>query len=200
MRKANKRPSEWLKLLCKDWAMENLAIVEGTDKEFLDYKPYLKGYLSSQLFCRLSIPPPNKDFAENTPMVDFWGMVGVQDEFDKAYIIAQIERFCSLYNIRGNNNLVDISVDTPHVAATHVDLSYDDHAAAAAAAAASGLQLPSYMTVSIFVFSELTVSLSTLTRLARTILQEAAAAAVAAASDVQKSLTKKQASVSISLC
>lgn len=85
MKKANKRPSDWLKLLCKDWAVENLALVEGTDAKFLEYKPYLKGYLSSQLLCRLSIPPLNKDV--DTPVVDFWGICDIHDEFDKAYIV-----------------------------------------------------------------------------------------------------------------
>jgi hypothetical protein len=176
MRKATKRPSEWLKLLCKDWAMENLDLVEATDKHFLDYKPYLKGYLSSQLLCRLSIPPSatSKDAVSEqtappaTPG-DFWGVLNIQDEFDKAYIIAQIERFCSLYQIH-SNLVVELDPNSPTNSAAAIDLPYDDHAAAAAAAAAAanGTFLPSYMT-------------------------EAAAAAVAAASDVQK-LSKKQAS------
>ena len=57
MRKAIKPPSEWLKLLCKEWAIENTVLVETADAKFLDYKPYLKGLLTSQLLCRLSIPP-----------------------------------------------------------------------------------------------------------------------------------------------
>lgn len=43
MRKASKPPSEWLKLLCKDWARENEVLVETANAKFLDYKPYLKG-------------------------------------------------------------------------------------------------------------------------------------------------------------
>jgi len=164
MRKANKRPSEWLKLLCKDWAVENLDLVEGTDAKFLEYKPYLKGYLSSQLLCRLSIPP-SKDM--DTPLVDFWGICSIEDEFDKAYIIAQVERFCALYNIRGSVTAYDDATSAVD-AALYGDLSNPEHVAAAAAAAANGNMIPSYMT-------------------------EAAAAAVAAASDVSK-LTKKQAS------
>jgi len=163
MRRANKRPSEWLRLLCKDWAAENDALVEGTDSKFLDYKPYLKGILSSQLLCRLSIPPSKE---METPIVDFWGICGIQDEFDKAYIIAQVERFCTLYNIRGSPFLDD--------ATAGVDPAlFDDHAAtvAAAAAAANGTNLMPFM-------SDAT----------------AAAVAAAAASDVTKGLTKKQAS------
>ena len=154
MRKANKRPSEWLMLLCKDWAMENPELVQGTDKEFLEYKPYLKGVLSSQLLCRLSIPPTSSgNHAPSTaadqqppPLVDFWGILNIQDEFDKAYIIAQVERFCSLYNIRGFNPNEDNASSVMNVAA-HVDLSYDDQAAAAAAAAAAanGTLLPQYV-------------------------------------------------------
>jgi len=31
---------------------------------------------------------------------DFWKILGIDDEFDKAYIITQIEKFCALYSIR----------------------------------------------------------------------------------------------------
>ncbi len=121
MRRANKRPSDWLRLLCKDWALENEDLVEGSDHKFLDYKPYLKGTLSSQLLCRLSIPQKDLDN-------DFWGILGIQDEFDKAYIVAQIERFCTLYHIRMNTTFEDAHVDSTFL---------DDHAATAAAAAAA---------------------------------------------------------------
>eukprot|EP00551_Chaetoceros_affinis_P018995 CAMPEP_0203733784 /NCGR_PEP_ID=MMETSP0092-20131115/28130_1 /ASSEMBLY_ACC=CAM_ASM_001090 /TAXON_ID=426623 /ORGANISM="Chaetoceros affinis, Strain CCMP159" /LENGTH=468 /DNA_ID=CAMNT_0050617767 /DNA_START=191 /DNA_END=1594 /DNA_ORIENTATION=- len=103
MRKTSKSPSEWLRLLCRDWAMENEDIVEGTDLKFLGYKSYLKGRLSSQLLCRLSIPElPNEHEAHQyqNKHVDFWGVLGIQDDFDKSYIISQIERFCALYSIR----------------------------------------------------------------------------------------------------
>jgi hypothetical protein len=184
MRKANKRPSDWLRLLCKDWAVENMDLVEGTDAKMLEYKPYLKGYLSSQLLCRLSIPPTKE---VDTPVVDFWSILNIQDEFDKAYIVAQVERFCALYNIRGTTPFENDSPPVAHpqqqhqhasttacveTAALYSDMSNPEHAAtvAAAAAAANGNILPAYMT-------------------------DAAAAAVAAsaASDVSK-LTKKQAS------
>merc|ERR1719253_1841988 len=56
MRMATKTPSEWLRLLCRDWSLENEAIVAATDARFLHYKSYLKGRLTSQLLCRLSIP------------------------------------------------------------------------------------------------------------------------------------------------
>ena len=103
MRKTDKPPSEWLKLLCREWASTNEQLIASIDAKYLNYKPYLKGQLSSQLLCRLSIPE-SKDNGEPgsaQPPFDFWAYLGVQDNFDKAYIIAQIERFCSLYNIRG---------------------------------------------------------------------------------------------------
>ncbi|KAL3910939.1 MAG: hypothetical protein SGARI_001887 [Bacillariaceae sp.] len=149
MKRATKRPSEWLKLLCKDWAEENLQLVESTDHKFLQYKPYLKGFLTSQLLCRLCIPTGGKDKDSSSaagnavqgggttavtdgPPFDFWRMLNIQDEFDKAYIIAQVERFCTLYQIR---NALDINPsalsapNTPEAAAA---------AAAAAVAAANG--------------------------------------------------------------
>lgn len=104
MRKANKKPSEWLQLLCKDWAAENAVLVEATDAKFHEYKSYMKGVLSPQLLCRLSCPPTNKDgtaIETGAATVDFWGILGIQDEFDKSYVVAQIERFSSLYTIRG---------------------------------------------------------------------------------------------------
>ncbi len=115
MKKANKRPSEWLKLLCKDWADadENMGLIETVDDKFETYKPYLKGKLSSQLLCRLCIPSDpasSKDSTNNTrsssssnaSKIDFLkDVLNIQDEFDKAYIIAQVERFCALYDIRG---------------------------------------------------------------------------------------------------
>jgi len=103
MRKTSKSPSEWLKLLCRDWAIENQDIVDATDMKFLGYKSYLRGRLSSQLLCRLSIPEPKEHDINPIPnhhQVDFWGVLGIQDEFDKSYIISQIERFCALYFIR----------------------------------------------------------------------------------------------------
>mmetsp|Transcript_2545 Transcript_2545/g.6095 ORF Transcript_2545/g.6095 Transcript_2545/m.6095 type:complete len:619 (+) Transcript_2545:250-2106(+) len=129
MRKANKRPSEWLKLLCKEWAMQNLEVVEATDKLFLDYKPYLKGYLSSQLLCRLSIPPLMRNHSSNdpsphpSPMVDFWGILQINDEFDKAYVIAQIERFSALYQIHSTTILPDVN----HVNVTSPSLPLPEH-------------------------------------------------------------------------
>jgi len=119
MKKANKRPSEWLKLLCKDWAEagENLELIETVDSKFESYKPYLKGKLSSQLLCRLCIPSDsgsskdtsndnnsnnNTSTNNNSSKPDFLrNVLNIQDEFDKAYVIAQVERFCALYDIRG---------------------------------------------------------------------------------------------------
>jgi hypothetical protein len=134
MRKATKPPSEWLRLLCKDWASENEALVDNTDSRFLDFKPYLKGLLSSQLLCRLSIPP-SKDGIDGAPTqlsIDFWRVLGVEDEFDKSYIIAQVERFCSLYHIRGPAAALDETHSDGGLFSSH-ELSSPETLAAAAA-------------------------------------------------------------------
>jgi len=99
--KAQKVPSAWLKLLCSDWASTNGHIVEATNLKLLEYKPYLKGQLSSQLLCRLSIPEQAKEF-DIPDALNFWKILGIIDDFDRAYIISQIERFCILYSIRAN--------------------------------------------------------------------------------------------------
>jgi hypothetical protein len=169
MRKASKRPSEWLRLLCKDWGDENLALVEATDQKFIDYKPYLKGYLTSQLLCRLSLAII-KDTNETSSYPDLWGILGVQDDFDKAYIVAQVERFCSLYNIRGPVDDFDapaVAVAPPPPPPVQWD-TLNDHAIAAAAAAANGL--PAW--------------------------EAAAAVAAAAAATDQKALKKQQTAAS----
>jgi hypothetical protein len=113
MRKTSKRPSEWLRLLCRDWAVENDGILDTCDQKFMEFKPYLRGILTSQLLCRLIIPPVthqdtgsnSMDGTSGSPCraggVDFLNILGVEDEFDKSYIVAQVERFCALYNIRG---------------------------------------------------------------------------------------------------
>jgi hypothetical protein len=147
MRKATKRVSEWLNLLCKDWASENIEIVSATDVKFLDYKPYLKGFISSQLLVRLSLPPP-KDPSDHlhhqSSPVDFWGILGVDDEFDKAYIVAQMERFNLLYRIRGgpleqetnlNNSISSPSADV----VDGLFVGNEGLTEAAAAAAAAGM-------------------------------------------------------------
>lgn len=103
MRKASKPPSEWLKLLCNDWAIENMDIVEATDLKFLSYKSYLKGKLTSQLLCRLSIPELGKDHDMNS--IDFWKILGIHDEFDIQHIISEVEKFCSFYSIRNSTPL-----------------------------------------------------------------------------------------------
>ena len=129
MRKASKSPSEWLRLLARDWVAENISLAEGTDALFLKYKSYLKGKLSSQLLCRLSIQDQVKDGDSNSRPIDFWKILGIEDEFDKSYIVAQIERFCALYSIRG------VLVDEDFL-----DSSFD--ATSAVAAAAAGLSVP----------------------------------------------------------
>ena len=102
MRKASKPPSEWLNLLCREWTNENQVLVETTDAKFLDYKPYLKGLISSQLLCRLSIPTTNHIptmrtttnatgiLTPNAVSNDFWEILGINDSFDRSYIVAQV--------------------------------------------------------------------------------------------------------------
>jgi len=114
MKKANKRPSEWLKLICREWAEaeENLGLIETVDGEFESYKPYLRGKLSSQLLCRLCIPSgadaerrkqqQGMGNSNNYNKADFLkNVLHIEDDFDRAYIIAQVERFCTFYDIRG---------------------------------------------------------------------------------------------------
>jgi len=111
MRRAIKAPSEWLELLCQKWTIENQEIMSKVDQKFLQYKSFMKGKLSSQLLCRLStltneydphITVDGTHSQLNRPL-DFWAILGVEDEFDRNYIIAQIEKFCSLYHIRGTS-------------------------------------------------------------------------------------------------
>lgn len=91
MRKASKPPSEWLRLLCRQWAAENEVLVETTDAKFIDFKPYLKGMLSSQLLCRLSIPTIKDPLdGGSVQSFDFWEILGVDDSFDRAYIVSQV--------------------------------------------------------------------------------------------------------------
>jgi len=127
MKKACKPPSEWLNLLCRDWAVENIEIAEATDLKFLAYKSYLKGKLSSQLLCRISIPELGKEHGEDAGSIDFWKTLGIHDEFDIRFIISQVEKFCVIYSIR---NMED---------ATILDESTLEAATNAAAAAAAGL-------------------------------------------------------------
>jgi hypothetical protein len=171
MKKANKRPSEWLKLLCKDWveADENLELVETVDSKYESYKPYLKGKLSSQLLCRLCIPSesgpsskdntntsssnnnnndssatptPNNGSNSNSNTSDFLkDVLNIQDDFDKAYITAQVERFCALYDIRGIQQQAEAAASAAASNAsanshTNNASNVNNSAAAAAAAAA----------------------------------------------------------------
>jgi len=149
MRMATKPPSEWLRLLCRDWAQENEEIVTAADSRFLHYKSYLKGQLTSQLLCRLSISgreaPKGNSTREADPTapqsIDFWRILGVEDEFDRAHIVANIERFCSLYNIRGGTN--DDSNDIGTIGTNFFSDGMPVDPAAAAAAAAAGLSVAS---------------------------------------------------------
>jgi len=143
MKKACKSPSEWLRLLCRDWAVENIEIAEATDLKFLAYKSYLKGKLTSQLLCRISIPELGKDYGEDGS-IDFWKTLGIHDEFDIRFIISQVEKFCSMYSIR--------SIDETPL----LDESALEEATKAAAAAAAGLTvspLHNYLATSLDVSS-----------------------------------------------
>jgi hypothetical protein len=130
MRKASKPPSEWLRLLCRQWAEENELLVETTDAKFIDFKPYLKGLLTSQLLCRLSIPSMKDPLdGGSVQPFDFWEILGIEDSFDRAYIISQVERFCAIYSIRA------LSIDDDSLPLFSGDLAgADPHALAAAAA------------------------------------------------------------------
>lgn len=97
MRSALKSPSEWIKLLCPQWASENRSCVNGMDEKFAQYKGYMGGVLSSQALCRISIPEIGTDDVHG---LEFWRQLGVLDEIDLRYIISQIERFLFVFSIR----------------------------------------------------------------------------------------------------
>ena len=104
MRRATMTPSAWLRLLCPDWSLENEAVVAAVDANFLRWKSYLRGQLTSQLLCRVSIGNGIRETHHDPAApatIDFWQRLGVHDGFDRAHIVANIERFCSLYNICG---------------------------------------------------------------------------------------------------
>mmetsp|Transcript_6903 Transcript_6903/g.9737 ORF Transcript_6903/g.9737 Transcript_6903/m.9737 type:complete len:544 (+) Transcript_6903:73-1704(+) len=192
MRKATKPPSEWLRLLCNDWSMENYDLVEAADAKFLQYKGYLKGMLASQLLVRLSLPPQSgtdedTGAAPSQPHVDFWAILGIQDEFDKAYIAAQVEKFNQLYSIRGP------LVEEPNETTTANLFPEGVDAATAAAAAAAGITVsPSGGIVNLSPY--LSAGMDANAAAAGETAQLAAAAAAAAAADVSSGkLSKKQA-------
>lgn len=58
--------------------------MDTTDAKFLDYKPFLKGVISSQLLCRLSLPQ------DKNITLEFWSVLGIADDFDRTYIISQV--------------------------------------------------------------------------------------------------------------
>ena len=96
MRMDNKTPSAWLTHLCPDWAKENQQIVGSIDERFLRFKPYLRGKMTSQLLCRLSCTSFK---TADGGAFDFWLKMGVEDEFDRAYITSSVERFCTTYQV-----------------------------------------------------------------------------------------------------
>eukprot|EP00521_Asterionellopsis_glacialis_P008123 CAMPEP_0195288110 /NCGR_PEP_ID=MMETSP0707-20130614/4906_1 /TAXON_ID=33640 /ORGANISM="Asterionellopsis glacialis, Strain CCMP134" /LENGTH=541 /DNA_ID=CAMNT_0040347935 /DNA_START=712 /DNA_END=2337 /DNA_ORIENTATION=- len=191
MRKATKPPSEWLRLLCGDWAAENYDLVQAADGKFVQYKGYLKGMLASQLLVRLSLPPQSSTDEDtgappSQPPVDFWGILGIQDEFDKAYIAAQVDKFSQLYSIRGP--IVEDQTET----ATNLFPEAVDAATAAAAAAAGITVSPSGGIVNLSPY--LSAGMDANAAAAGETAQLAAAAAAAAAADVSSGkLSKKQA-------
>jgi len=74
--------SKWLRVLCRSWAQsKEKPFLESIDHHFTNFKPYLNGRLSANLLCRIGI----KD--------NFWKNMGILDEFDRDYIVSQIERF-----------------------------------------------------------------------------------------------------------
>ena len=101
MRMATKAPSAWLRLLCPHFCLENETLVAGVDATFLGWKAYLRGQLTSQLLCRLSIGDDaggggtagpearRRDLAAAGPAspatrtLDFWKALGVDDEVSK---------------------------------------------------------------------------------------------------------------------
>ena len=117
----SKPPSEWLRLLCKSWAERDEEVVAATDDRLMTYKPYLGGLLTSQLLCRLSIyGRETLEFpwmeGNTPPSIDLWKILGVEDEFSRAHIVANIERFCSLYSICGgepNDSSVPAAASCP---------------------------------------------------------------------------------------
>ena len=79
----------------------NHDLVDCVDDKFLAYKPFTKGLLSAQLLYRLSSPQAKeRDGSGASAPADFWAILGIEDEFDKSYIISQIKRFSTLYNVR----------------------------------------------------------------------------------------------------
>eukprot|EP00593_Proboscia_inermis_P001596 CAMPEP_0171294646 /NCGR_PEP_ID=MMETSP0816-20121228/3145_1 /TAXON_ID=420281 /ORGANISM="Proboscia inermis, Strain CCAP1064/1" /LENGTH=541 /DNA_ID=CAMNT_0011766659 /DNA_START=45 /DNA_END=1670 /DNA_ORIENTATION=- len=121
---ATKTPSEWLQLLCRDWANENRDIIDQVDGKFLAFKGYLKGQLTSQLLCRLSIETPQpaiESFEQDVSAesnkkknLSFWQVLGVEDSFDRSYIVSQVERFCTMFNIKGGSPIDEGLVHTQH--------------------------------------------------------------------------------------
>ena len=102
MKLALKTPSQWLKILCREWSKDNIHILPTLDANFLQYKSYLRGLLSSQLLCRVSIYSDGFSSEKDPSKLNFWKMLGVQDDFDCDYISSQVEKFCSLYGLRNH--------------------------------------------------------------------------------------------------
>eukprot|EP00590_Aulacoseira_subarctica_P000193 CAMPEP_0172429038 /NCGR_PEP_ID=MMETSP1064-20121228/48737_1 /TAXON_ID=202472 /ORGANISM="Aulacoseira subarctica , Strain CCAP 1002/5" /LENGTH=449 /DNA_ID=CAMNT_0013174157 /DNA_START=71 /DNA_END=1417 /DNA_ORIENTATION=- len=109
---ARKSLYEWLQWLCEDWVEEQTPeFLANIDAKLLNYKPYLKGKISSQLLCRLVLDPnphisPAAIISDNTCSQSyaslgerFWQTIGIYDEFDRGYITSQVTRFCQLYGI-----------------------------------------------------------------------------------------------------
>lgn len=118
MQKTLKSPSEWIKLLCPQWASEHHNCVNLMDEKFVKYKGYMRGFLSSQALCRISIPEiGNNDKEEHS--FEFWRQLGVHDEIDLRYIISQIERFLIVFSIRISQESYKTSEEILHKTKIH---------------------------------------------------------------------------------
>ena len=62
-----------------------MAIVGKVDEKMFSYKRYLRGQISAPLLLRMGD--------------NFWSALGVEDGFDRLYIISQIEKFCHLFGL-----------------------------------------------------------------------------------------------------
>ena len=119
MKRSLRRPSEWLKLLCKDWVQHgsasvaddsqnegtrqgsnNRQLAEAADAKLVEYKPYLKdGKISPHLLCILCQKQQESSPPSMHSHFDFFNVLNITDNFDKAYVLSQVERFESMYNI-----------------------------------------------------------------------------------------------------
>ena len=107
-------PSEWIRLIAREWLLslsqeqgqaDGVSICSEMDTKFQKYKPFLSGKMSAPLLCRIGL----KD--------SFWTTLGIVDEFDRSYIMSQVERFREMYGIAMNINEIgprdDVKSNSP---------------------------------------------------------------------------------------